>query len=96
MYTGVRDIGKVGSVGNWNYANRTGHYDFPCDMTNGSAGEIFPTRPERTSISVFVSDFCRTLSLVYKEDVQVDGIQAYRFWGDSKLFAHPSKEPRNA
>lgn len=95
MFTGVKDIRKVGAIGQWNYSNRTGYYEFPCDMTNGSAGEIFPTKPEKTTISVFAPDLCRSFKLVFKEMVELQGIKALRFWADKKLLGNSSTEPAN-
>jgi hypothetical protein len=96
MYTGLgEDVRRLAEVAEWNYQRTTYHYPSYCGRVNGSAGEIFPPNAAKTHISVFSTDFCRTLTLTYKEEVKVDGIPGYRFWGDDKIFAHPQNNPDN-
>jgi len=93
MYTGKGDINKFASMGTWNYENPTSYYESYCGRANGSAGELFPPKREKTKISVFVPEVCRTIDLSYKEDVNVDGIKGYKYWGDEKIFLnHTSSE----
>ena len=50
---------------------------------------------QKTKISLFSPDICRTLDLNYKEEVEVDGIKGYRYWGDDKMFANQTQCPDN-
>lgn len=95
MKTGVDDISHLGVLGEWDYTNRTTFYESHCGDVNGSAGEFFPPKRDKTSISLFSPDICRTLDLNYKEEVKVDGISGYRYWGDDKMFANQTQCPNN-
>ena len=95
MYTGTDDIKNIGVIGNWNYEKQTHYFESHCGLTNGSAGELFPPKATKTKISLFSSDICRSIDLVYKEETEVDGIRTYRFWGDENMFANYTKIPDN-
>ena len=95
MYTGVGDITRLAAVAEWNHQSATDHYPSYCGRVNGSAGEMFPPKRDKGIISVFSTDFCRTLTLKFKEEVEVDGIPGYRYWGDEKIFGNPNTNPDN-
>lgn len=60
MNTGVNDIYQLGRLHNWNYYNFTNFYDEPCDMVNGSAGELFPpNQTKEKAIEFYSADLCR-------------------------------------
>jgi hypothetical protein len=95
MFTGQDDIKKFGEMGEWNYENTTKFYDSYCAKVNGSAGEFFPPKQAKGQISLFSPDVCRTLTLNYKEEVEVDGISGYRYWGDDSMFDNATSRPDN-
>ncbi|CAG7823679.1 unnamed protein product [Allacma fusca] len=95
MRTGVRDIQNLGVLANWDYRSQTPFYESYCGRVNGSAGEFFPPNRDKTKISLFSPDICRTLDLNYKEEIQVNGINGYRYWGDDKMFANQTQCPDN-
>ena len=95
MWTGVSDIKRLGKLAKWDYTNHTHYYESDCGRVNGSAGELFPPDQNKSSISLFSPDICRTLDLNYKEEVTVHNIRAYRYWGDDKMFANQTKVPDN-
>jgi len=88
-------MNKFGSMGEWNYENSTTFYKSYCGNVNGSAGEFFPPERKKTKISLFSSDVCRTLDLNYKEEIEVDGINGFRFWGDDKMLQNDTACPDN-
>lgn len=95
MFTGKDDISKFGSLGQWNYESRTHFYESHCADVNGSAGEFFPPKQRKGDISLFSPDVCRTLTLNFKEEVEVDGISGYRYWGDDTMFDNGTLKPEN-
>jgi len=95
MQTGVKDITKLGVLSEWDYANHTTFYHSYCGAVNDSAGELFPPNRDKTKIGLFSPDICRTLPLNFKEEVTVQNISGYRYWGDDQMFANQSTTPDN-
>jgi hypothetical protein len=95
MQTGASDITKLGVLSEWDYEATTSYYHSYCGDVNGSAGELFPPHRDQSTIGLFSPDICRTLTLTYKEDVTVEGIDGYRYWGDDRMFANQTTAPDN-
>lgn len=94
MFTGKSNISRFGMVARWNYENPIPSYESDCGVLNGSAGEFFLPHPKKGgSISLFSSDICRMLTLNYKEEVKVEGVKGYRYWGDAHTFDNVSAKP---
>lgn len=94
MFTGKGDISKFGMVGEWNYENPTSSFKGRCGILKGSAGEFFLPHPRKDQdISLFSPDLCRMISLKYKEEVVVEGIHGYRYWGDKHVFDNETLKP---
>jgi len=51
----------------------TSYYESYCGRANGSGGELFSPEREKTKISVFVPEVCRTKDLSFEEEVNRDG-----------------------
>ncbi|XP_030625890.1 lysosome membrane protein 2 [Chanos chanos] len=62
--------------------------------TDGSAFHPFLTKEER--LDVFTADLCRSIHMRFEKEVEVKGIQAYRFTPPREVFADPSENPANA
>uniref|UniRef100_A0A1B0GM36 Uncharacterized protein n=1 Tax=Phlebotomus papatasi TaxID=29031 RepID=A0A1B0GM36_PHLPP len=84
MYTGADDISKIGSIGNWNYGNRTKFFADTCGMVNGSAGEFYPPQLKKDQVSFFSPDMCRTLPFDFEAEVEVEGITGYKYSGGAR------------
>lgn len=96
MHTGESDYSQIGVVKNWNYSPRTQFYPDHCGMVNGSAGEFYPPKQTKDKpISFYSPDMCRTLSLDFNEEVQVHGINGYKYVGGAKLWDNGTKYPDN-
>ncbi|CAL8102203.1 unnamed protein product [Orchesella dallaii] len=95
MWTGKGNIQRFGQMAEWNYENPTSTYKSYCGWVNGSAGEFFLPKPNKESISLFSTDICRTLKMPFKEEVEVDGIKGYRYWGDEYIFDNLTRNPDN-
>lgn len=84
VFTGADNILKLGQMYSWNYKTHTGFYDAHCGLVNGSAGEFQPARlTKRSILQLFTPDLCRTISLQFKEVVEIEGIQGFKFVGDA-------------
>ncbi len=59
-------------------------------MINGSFSEGWAPRRNRSTISLFISDLCRTVTLDYEGDVLNAGVSSYRFAGTQRVFANGS------
>ncbi|XP_046460868.1 protein croquemort-like isoform X1 [Daphnia pulex] len=95
IFTGVDDISKLDVMDMWNFTRQTKYYESYCGMVNGSFGEGWPPRRERTSISMYSSDLCRSITMDYTEDVEKNGVTFYRFAGTRKMFASVEEDPDN-
>jgi len=95
IFTGTDDINKLASMDMWNYTRQTPYYESYCGMVNGSFGEGWPPRREPTSISMYITDICRSITLDYTETVNNFGISSYRFAGTSRTFANATDNPDN-
>lgn len=96
MYTGEDTLANIGLIDWWNKTRETTYFTYPCNKIEGSAGEMWPPNQKNTSISFYCTDLCRTLEMPYK-GLTTDkfGIAGYRYWVDSRTFAHPSVVPEN-
>ncbi|XP_073972729.1 protein peste-like isoform X2 [Rhodnius prolixus] len=96
MNTGVNDIYQLGRLHNWNYYNFTNFYDEPCDMVNGSAGELFPpNQTKEKAIEFYSADLCRSLKLTFKEEEVIHGITGYKYTGNEYTFDNGTLDPSN-
>lgn len=96
VFSGQGDITKYGLLDKWNGKDGLGHWTTPeCDSISGSDGSIFPPHiTKQTVLKVFDKDLCRTLPLVFKEEVTTaGGVPGYRFVPPTDVFSSPSKVP---
>ncbi|XP_014244542.1 protein croquemort-like isoform X2 [Cimex lectularius] len=96
MDTGENNIYNLGKLHNWNYKPTTDFYPDGCGMVNGSAGELFPPKQTKDKKLQFYSpDLCRSVSLSFKEEVEVHGIKGYKYTGDEYTFDNGTLDPSN-
>lgn len=80
MRTGVGDITQIGVVEEWNYAPTTKHFPADCNVVRGSAGELYPPGASKdTPITIFNGEMCRPLDLFFTEEINVEGINLYKY-----------------
>jgi len=79
--TGVDDPANFGKIVSWNGQTELSFWtDQYCNMINGTDGSIFPPFVTRDRVvRLFSADLCRSLYLKYTKDVEMNGIQGYRF-----------------
>jgi len=95
MFTGVDNEGaRMGQVYSWNYSTQAA-YPQACGHIRGSAGEFFPPTENKTYVSIFSNDLCRTIDFSYSKEMSVNGINSYEYVLDKSLFANSSQNPSN-
>lgn len=80
MHTGADDISQIGTVKEWNYKPATDYYADDCNVVRGSGGEFYPPDANKdTPITIFNGELCRPLDLFFSEEINVEGITAYKY-----------------
>ncbi|KAI4501461.1 hypothetical protein M0802_003338 [Mischocyttarus mexicanus] len=77
--TGNEDISQLGVVKKWNYKDTTTFFKSPCNVIEGSAGELWPPYQYEDSISLFSPDVCRTLTYEFEEKIEHMGIVGNKY-----------------
>ncbi|XP_054708652.1 scavenger receptor class B member 1-like isoform X2 [Uloborus diversus] len=95
VYTGADDIQEVDQIYTWNKSRTVTTYDPPCNMINGSAGDIWPPNQTGDNLELFVTDICRSLSFKYLKKLKVKNIPAYRYWADNTQLDNGKYNPEN-
>lgn len=57
--TGSDSISDLGKLKNWNYKDTTKFFNTPCNVVEGSAGELWPPYRSKSDIRLFTADICR-------------------------------------
>jgi len=96
MFTGEQDFGKIGQIRSWNNQDDLSKfYPDGCSLLSGSAGEFFPPKRDKSSISFFTPDLCRTIFFNFKEETEVQGISGYKYWLDGGFIGNASHNASN-
>lgn len=53
----------AGVIDWWNGSNTTDYFGYPCNVVEGSAGELWPPGQERDKVSLFSPDLCMWVSV---------------------------------
>ncbi|XP_069695611.1 protein peste-like [Periplaneta americana] len=94
--TGVDDISKLGTVFNWNYQNRTPTFEGKCGEVYGATAELFaPSSSRGTTLSFFVPEVCRSVTMEYLDDRYIQGIFGHRYFLGEKTVDNGSLYPEN-
>jgi len=85
---GGKDVKQMGQILTWNGSkNLTWWSTEEANKIGGTDAQIFPPYINRADrLDIFVSDMCRSSYLTYLADVQVDGLQTYRFVLPGEVF----------
>jgi hypothetical protein len=95
IMSGVEDSTKFGQIVTYDGKSKMDIWDGEsCNMINGSDNTIQPAFVTKdTVLRAFEPDICRSVHLTYAEDVEYDGIAAYRFTLPKNFFS--SENPDN-
>ncbi|XP_056288910.1 lysosome membrane protein 2c isoform X3 [Pseudoliparis swirei] len=98
FFTGQQNHEDFARVDTWNGDSKMSWWTSDeCNMINGTNGASFhPVISKNETLYMFSSDLCRSLYVLYEEEVTVKGIPGYRFIPPSKVFANKTLNPANA
>uniref|UniRef100_A0AC34RR18 Uncharacterized protein n=1 Tax=Panagrolaimus sp. JU765 TaxID=591449 RepID=A0AC34RR18_9BILA len=94
--TGREDVKEIGQIVSWNGKSKVSDNwwgDEEATRVHGTDGTLFhPYLKKDEKLSVFVKDLCRSIDLVFKEEIDYKGVKAYRFHLPAEEFDHSLKE----
>ncbi|XP_005801042.1 lysosome membrane protein 2-like isoform X1 [Xiphophorus maculatus] len=98
FHTGEQNYLDYGKIDTWNGLRKmTWWSSNQSNMINGTDGAVFHPLIDRNELLyIFAADLCRSIHLAYVEDVEVKGIQAYRFAPPNDVLMNPKENPTNA
>ncbi|KAM8866134.1 lysosome membrane protein 2a [Synchiropus picturatus] len=97
FHTGEQNYMDYGKIDTWNGLSEMSWWSSKqSNMINGTDGAVFhPLINRNELLYIFAADLCRSIHLAYVEDVEVKGIQAYRFAPPSDVLMSPKDNPAN-
>ncbi|XP_076006773.1 lysosome membrane protein 2a isoform X2 [Genypterus blacodes] len=97
FYTGEANYMDYGKIDTWNGLREMSWWSSnQSNMINGTDGAVFhPLLSRNELLYIFAADLCRSIHLGYVEDVEVKGIQAYRFAPPADVLMSPKDNPAN-
>ncbi|XP_014850789.1 PREDICTED: lysosome membrane protein 2-like isoform X1 [Poecilia mexicana] len=98
FHTGEQNYLDYGKIDTWNGLRKMSWWSSnQSNMINGTDGAVFHPLIDRNELLyIFAADLCRSIHLAYVEDVEVKGIQAYRFAPPNDVLMNPKENPTNA
>ncbi|XP_064480523.1 platelet glycoprotein 4-like [Ornithodoros turicata] len=96
MFTGEGDITKVNNIQLVNGETHVPVWTEPCNIVQGSFGQVRPPFSASNDQAVFIPDLLRSLPLSYAGKSVVNRIKTRRFSLDEKAFASAELVPENA
>ncbi|XP_034026830.1 lysosome membrane protein 2a [Thalassophryne amazonica] len=97
FHTGEENYLDYGKIDTWNGMRQMSWWSSDqSNMINGTDGAVFhPLLNRNELLYIFAADLCRSIHLGYVEDVEVKGIQAYRFAPPADVLMSPETNPTN-
>ncbi|XP_050299507.1 protein croquemort [Anthonomus grandis grandis] len=86
MYSGGKDISKLGVITRWNYEHLTSYYPDGCNIVNGSSGELWYPPLNAEQISIFSPDLCSNVNLHLNGTETLYGIVGSLYKGEADVF----------
>ncbi|XP_068429658.1 lysosome membrane protein 2c isoform X2 [Clinocottus analis] len=98
FFTGQENYKDFARVDTWNGDSKLSWWTSDeCNKINGTNGASFhPIITKDETLYMFSSDLCRSLYVLFEEEVTVKGIPGYRFSPPSMVFANNTVNPANA
>lgn len=91
MYTGTDSLKNLGILNLWNHEHKTRYYRDNCSIVRGTTGELWPPINTTTGITLYATDFCRSINLVPDSKNSLFNLNGYKFVGDDSVFDNGSK-----
>ncbi|XP_056458738.1 lysosome membrane protein 2a isoform X1 [Gadus chalcogrammus] len=97
FYTGEQNYMDYGKIDTWNGLREMSWWSSnQSNMINGTDGAVFhPLINRNELLYIFAADLCRSIHLGYVKDVEVKGIQAFRFAPPADVLMNPTDNPAN-
>uniref|UniRef100_A0A8C5CS20 Uncharacterized protein n=1 Tax=Gadus morhua TaxID=8049 RepID=A0A8C5CS20_GADMO len=97
FYTGEQNYMDYGKIDTWNGLREMSWWSSnQSNMINGTDGAVFhPLINRNELLYIFAADLCRSIHLGYVKDVEVKGIQAFRFAPPGDVLMNPTDNPAN-
>ncbi|CAB1458403.1 unnamed protein product [Pleuronectes platessa] len=97
FHTGEQNYMDFGKIDTWNGMRKMSWWSSDqSNMINGTDGAVFHPLINRSELLyIFAADLCRSIHLAYVKDVEVKGIQAFRFAPPSDVLMSPRDNPNN-
>ncbi|XP_053181867.1 lysosome membrane protein 2a isoform X2 [Scomber japonicus] len=97
FHTGEQNYLDYGKIDTWNGLREMSWWSSnQSNMINGTDGAVFhPLISRNELLYIFAADLCRSIHLAYVEDVDVKGIQAFRFAPPNDVLMAPKDNPNN-
>ncbi|XP_077517685.1 protein croquemort-like isoform X1 [Amblyomma americanum] len=96
IFTGSKGMDNYGAMDNYNGLNATSAYHGHCNLINGTVGDMYPplALEKKENLTLFVSDFCRSIVLDFLGDVETRGVKLRRYYAGPRMFNYSSKGSR--
>ncbi|XP_062237527.1 lysosome membrane protein 2a isoform X2 [Platichthys flesus] len=97
FHTGEQNYMDFGKIDTWNGMRKMSWWSSDqSNMINGTDGAVFHPLINRSELLyIFAADLCRSIHLAYVKDVEVKGIQAFRFAPPNDVLMSPTDNPSN-
>ncbi|XP_076174152.1 protein croquemort [Ptiloglossa arizonensis] len=91
MLTGTSNIMELGMLKSWNYEKTVNYYPDQCANVTGTNGDLWPPLQDNKTISFFVSDICTSMTAVFENITEYEGLRGFRYTNDDTLFDNGTK-----
>jgi lysosome membrane protein 2 len=98
IFTGVKDIKKLGLVDKWKGSSSLPYWHDSCNNISGSDGTLWHPFVEKTdTLYIFNTDLCRSLYITYSSSATISSsnIPTYHFTPPPTVMADPQSYPAN-
>ncbi|XP_075545745.1 protein croquemort-like isoform X2 [Dermacentor variabilis] len=94
IFTGAKGMDNYGAMDKFNGRDETSAYRGYCNMVNGTVGDMWPpvALENKDNITLFVSDFCRSIDMEFLGDVETRGVKLRRYYASPRMFNYSSQE----
>ncbi|XP_072760757.1 protein croquemort isoform X1 [Anoplolepis gracilipes] len=93
MLTGLTNLYDMGLVKEWNFKNRTNHYEGSCGIIDGTNGDFWPPLLNNSTVSIFIPDICTSVKLSYTNITTFQSLTGNEYIGDDKMFDNGKNVP---